>query len=192
MAQWERILMQRRRPGFDPWVRKIAWRRKWQPIPVFLPGEPHGQRSLAGYSPWGHNESDMTEGLNAHTREDQYPQSTACISLSLQHLHMWSEGCTNLPLDYLWKCWQQLSQTEKCKFITTWSCHYFVVGHLDQNVIFPLLLNWVSLKSYRAIKKIASQFWAFILAIIYPRKETAYMIGTVKILPVCKDWNSRN
>ena len=37
---------------FDPWVGKICWRRKWQPIPVFLPGELHGQRSLAGYSPW--------------------------------------------------------------------------------------------------------------------------------------------
>ena len=37
--------------GFDPWVRKILWRRAWQPTPVFLPGESHGQRSLAGYSP---------------------------------------------------------------------------------------------------------------------------------------------
>ena len=37
--------------GFDPWVRKIPWRRKWQPTPVFLPGKSHGQRSLAGYSP---------------------------------------------------------------------------------------------------------------------------------------------
>ena len=39
--------------GFDPWVRKVPWRRKWQPTPVFLPGKPHGQRSLVGYSPWG-------------------------------------------------------------------------------------------------------------------------------------------
>ena len=36
-------------------------RKKWQPAPVLLPGESHGQRSLAGYSPWGYNESDMTE-----------------------------------------------------------------------------------------------------------------------------------
>ena len=35
-------------------VRKIPWRRKWQPTPIFLPGKSHGQRSLAGYSPWGH------------------------------------------------------------------------------------------------------------------------------------------
>ena len=43
------------------WVRKISWRRSWQPTPVFLPGEPRGQRSLTGYNPWGPKESDMTE-----------------------------------------------------------------------------------------------------------------------------------
>ena len=47
--------------AFKPWVRKILMSRKWQPTPIFLPGESHGQRSLAGYSPWGHNESDTTE-----------------------------------------------------------------------------------------------------------------------------------
>ena len=49
------------RLAFDPWVRKIPWRRKWQPTPIFLPGESHGQENLVGYSPWGHKESDMTE-----------------------------------------------------------------------------------------------------------------------------------
>ena len=42
------------RRGFDPWVRKLPWRRKWQPAPVFLPGKSHGQRSRLGYSPRGH------------------------------------------------------------------------------------------------------------------------------------------
>ena len=42
-----------RRRGFDPWVRKIPWRRKWQPIPVFLPKKFHGQSGLVNYSPWG-------------------------------------------------------------------------------------------------------------------------------------------
>ena len=46
---------------FDPWVRKIPWRRSRQPTPVFLSGEAHGQRSLAGYSPWGCKESDTTK-----------------------------------------------------------------------------------------------------------------------------------
>ena len=47
----------------DPWVGKIPWRREWQLTPVFLPGEFHGQRSLAGYSPWDCKELDVTEGL---------------------------------------------------------------------------------------------------------------------------------
>ena len=50
-----------RRCGFDPWVRKIAWSRKWQLTPVFLPGKFHVRRSLAGYSPWSHEESDTTK-----------------------------------------------------------------------------------------------------------------------------------
>ena len=40
--------------GFDPWVKKISWRRRWQPTPVLFPGKSHGQRSLGAYSPWGH------------------------------------------------------------------------------------------------------------------------------------------
>ena len=50
-----------RRCGFSSWVGKIPWRRAWQPTPVFLPGGSHGQRSLAGCSPWGYKESDVTE-----------------------------------------------------------------------------------------------------------------------------------
>ena len=46
---------------FQPWVGKIPWRREWQPTPVFLPGESHGQRSLVRYCSQGGKESDMTE-----------------------------------------------------------------------------------------------------------------------------------
>ena len=46
---------------FNPCVRKVAWRRAWQPTPVFFPGEFHGQKNLVGYSPRGHKESDTTE-----------------------------------------------------------------------------------------------------------------------------------
>ena len=51
--------------GFDLWVRRILWRRKRQPTPVFLPGRSHRQRSLVGYSSWGYKESDTTEHTNA-------------------------------------------------------------------------------------------------------------------------------
>ena len=71
----------------DPGVGKIPWRREWQPTPVFLPGESHRQRGLAGYSPQGDEESEMTEvtehstahiasythRLNAHTKNRTFP-----------------------------------------------------------------------------------------------------------------------
>ena len=57
---------------FGPWVGKIPWRRAWQPTPVFLSGESHGQRNLVGYSPWGHKESDMTERLSTRTQYKEY------------------------------------------------------------------------------------------------------------------------
>ena len=71
-----------RRYESDPWVRKIPWRRKWQPTPVFLPGESHG----VGYSPWGHQQSDMTEDSTtdtpcAHIWDTQVPGD--CQSPSL-------------------------------------------------------------------------------------------------------------
>ena len=53
-----------KRGWLHPWVGKTPWRRKWQTSPIFLPGKSHEQRSLAGYSPWGHKESDTTEQPN--------------------------------------------------------------------------------------------------------------------------------
>ena len=69
-----------KRRGFDPWVRKIPWRRKWQPTPVFLPGKFHEQRGLAGYSPCGRKELDTAK----HT----------CLASYLRHL---------LYFYYLWE-----------------------------------------------------------------------------------------
>ena len=60
------IRLQWGRTRFNSWVRKIPWRRKWQPTPGLLPGKSHGQRRLVGYNPWGPKESDTTERLNFH------------------------------------------------------------------------------------------------------------------------------
>ena len=65
---------------FDPWLRNIPWKKKWQPTSVFLPGESHGQRSLEVYSPWGCKQLDMTEQL-----------TTAFFLLSLQELRVSQE-----------------------------------------------------------------------------------------------------
>ena len=64
MAQWVKnwpAVQETQETRFDPWVGNIPWRRAWQFTPIPLPGESHGQRNLAGYSPWGHRESDTTE-----------------------------------------------------------------------------------------------------------------------------------
>ena len=60
------LCLQCKKPSFDPWIRKIPWRRAWLPTPVLLPGESHGQKSLAGYSPRNHKELDTTKQLT-HT-----------------------------------------------------------------------------------------------------------------------------
>ena len=66
--------------SFNPWVRKIPWRREWQPTPEFLPGEVHGQRSLVSYSPRdyervGHNLVTKLQG-NIHTLQPVDPKET--------------------------------------------------------------------------------------------------------------------
>ena len=78
-----------RRPGFNPWVRNIPSIREWQPTSVFLPGESHGQRNLAGYSPWGRKASDTTEWLmlSPFTFTFQYDLELTALTMSVSHLH---------------------------------------------------------------------------------------------------------
>ena len=64
--RWWCVCLQYGRPGSNPWVGNISWRRKWQPTPVFLPEKSHGQRSLVGYSPWGCKELDTIERHHFH------------------------------------------------------------------------------------------------------------------------------
>ena len=73
--------------GFDLWVGKIPWRREWQPIPVFLPGEFHGWRSLVGYSPWGHKESDKTERLSNRCLMHHKEEAQAGIKIARRDIN---------------------------------------------------------------------------------------------------------
>ena len=63
VSEGKRICLQFRIPQYNPRVKNIPWRRQWLPTTVFWPGEFHGQKSLAGYSPWGHEEVDTTTQL---------------------------------------------------------------------------------------------------------------------------------
>ena len=62
-AQMVKSLPATQEIGFDHWVRKIPWRRKWQATPLFLPGKSHEQRTLARHSPCAHTVSDKTSDL---------------------------------------------------------------------------------------------------------------------------------
>ena len=70
--------MKRNRCRFNPWVRKMPWRKEWQPAPVFFSGESHGERSLVGYSPRGHKELDTAEGTKP---PPQRHKTVACSQL---------------------------------------------------------------------------------------------------------------
>ena len=70
VAQWKEPTCQCRRHRFDPCSGKIPWRRKWQPTPVFLPGEPPGQKSLSCYSPQGHKESWLSDWMQCNWKVD--------------------------------------------------------------------------------------------------------------------------
>ena len=91
-------ICQCRRRGFNPWVGKIPWRRKWQPISVFLPGKSHGQRILAGNSPWDRKELDRTWQLKSNNKQ-YVRQFLLCFSspsfsqsFSISHLiHKWTK-----------------------------------------------------------------------------------------------------
>ena len=104
--RWSRIHLPCGRPGFIPWVGNNPWRRAWQPTPVFFLGQSQGQRSLAGCSPWGGKELDMTEwlstaqgNLRAHQRCPSSPplrfktRTRLCGQLSI-HSSSRSSGIT--------------------------------------------------------------------------------------------------
>ena len=92
--------LQCRRPGFNPWVGKIPWRRAWNPLPYSCMRNPHGHRSLAGYSPWGCKAFDTTERLSVHA-----------------HTHTLFTVESRLPFSVKWQsrhseksCWKQNTQ----------------------------------------------------------------------------------
>ena len=77
---------------FEPWLRRIPWRRKWQPTPIFLPGKSHAQRSLVGFSPWGHQDSDMTE-LRYNNKQTINKNSMKCLCAPLWiTFRQWNES----------------------------------------------------------------------------------------------------
>ena len=90
-----KIHVQSRRWEFNPWVRKIPWRRVWQSTPIFLPGESHGQGSLVGYSPWGQKESDMTEHAPKLIKSLKCKLAQGSVDTAVDKDDPWPQGSCN-------------------------------------------------------------------------------------------------
>ena len=79
---------------FYPWVRKMPWRRKQQPTPIFLPGKSHGQRSLVGYSPWGRKKSDTTiTNTFSSSLSLAGPRTIRCRCLQISFYFLYKDAC---------------------------------------------------------------------------------------------------
>ena len=95
-----------KRCRFDPWIGTIPWRREWQPTPVFLPGEPHGHRSLAGYSPWGRRVKTRLKRLSTHSVYLLIPNSWFIPpSFPLYKQKFIFYVCGSVSLLYIRSCW---------------------------------------------------------------------------------------
>ena len=88
-----------KRTGFNRWVRKIPWSRKWQYTPALLPGNFHGQRRLVGYSPWGHKEL-RHDWATEHTRTSMCTLRTTARERALKNCSEEVEGEINVHLTF--------------------------------------------------------------------------------------------
>ena len=110
----------------QPWVGKIPWKRKWQPTPVFLPGKSHQQRSLEGYSPWGHKESEASEHTHTALRHTVDPWTTwveLFISVYTQNVFT-SKYYSTIP---------SMIESMDVEELQIWRAYYKFYGDLKKN-----------------------------------------------------------
>ena len=100
--RWLRICLQGGKPRFDPWVRRIPWRREWLPIPVFVPGEFHGQMSMVGYSPQSGKEWVTTEANNT------FPFTALRINFEKENRSIYLQGPTATASVHHPKCFNSV------------------------------------------------------------------------------------
>ena len=133
----QRIHQQCGRPGFNPWLGKIPWRRECLPTPVFLLAESHGQRNLAGCSPWGRKELDTTEWLSTAQHVAQP------LFITMPH--------SNCPL-VCWRWRTQMTRSSSCfrRRCARLCSHHTLPTLFPKDGLYPCLFsvawipNWVS------------------------------------------------
>ena len=168
----------------------MPWRKKWQPTPVFLPGKSHGWRSLAGYSPWGHKESDTTERL--HFREIKHLKTviryswtlvcTICLHLRLclakkNQIHylkwvirynFYSEFLTDAKMMLITFFWCLVA---KSCLTLLWSHDYSLPGSSVHGISQARILDWVVISFLRE-SLLASGFFYLLLVLCSRLNDT--------------------
>ena len=129
-----RVCLQCRWSEIDPWVGRIPSRRKWQPTPVFFPGESHGQRSLVGYSPWSWKESDTTEWLHLAVSQCNIgynPEEMLCVNRTMKGTGLFHPLCnlqhrTRAPkgAKRSWSVWKERTETHSHSHLHTENQHH--------------------------------------------------------------------
>ena len=122
----------------------ISWRRKWHPTPVFLPGKSRGWKSLLGYSPWGHKESDTTESIHF--------TSLVCVYIHIytHTSHIFNIICKGTLTRFLgtgWKCFTSQLCIAMYFFFSVWHvklkiCQLFYNMMLEMFSLFPCVLTF--------------------------------------------------
>ena len=138
--------------GFNPWVRKIPWGRRWQPTPAFLPGESHGQRNLAGYSPRGHKRAHRPALFTERTNSSHYPAS----------LPLSSPMCAAVFLDstlFQWSSYQILHQYHNGLFTVTLK-EFLISGSVNASTFLFSRLSWTFL-TFCISTQILESIWQF-------------------------------
>ena len=149
------------RNGFDPWVRKIPWRRKWQPTPVFLPGESHGQWSLPGCHPWGLTELHATEQSHVAAvkmcHSDQLGEGASAVLWA--YLHAVPRPCFSRSAPSRW-----LTKTEVLMQVHSWETWDSCLGWfgLEDTPLAWLNFCWTTLQSKIYLA------WSFLLPFLFP------------------------
>ena len=137
-----------RRHGFDPWVGKTPWRRKWQPTPVFLSGRSHGQRSLLSCSPWGHKRV----GHDLATEEGKWqPSPVFCLGEPMDRGVWWAtvHGVTRVghKLTTKWQQQPSLGWTFGKQKLYFFPLHSVIVWHSAWYYVWwtSLVVQWLRL-----------------------------------------------
>ena len=142
-----------RRLGFNIWMEKIPWRRKWQPTLVFLPGESHGGRSLVGYSPWGREESETTEWLHCHFHFLLPKSHEVCLNWQNS-----SRKTARIILFYLTQPQELGFSVDHCAHLSPYSMTDFSLqshglcslpGSLVHEILQGRILEWVATSFFR-------------------------------------------